>query len=63
MQQKALSLMQFRKSLALRKPVRNNCFGCVGPKASSALAVVMLKPIFTASATYISANPAVTKLH
>ena len=63
MQQKTLSLLQFGKSLVLRKPVRNNCFGCVGPKASSALAVVKRKPIFTVSATYISANPAVTKLH
>jgi hypothetical protein len=35
----------------------------VGPKASSALAVVKRKPISTVSATYISANPAVTKLH
>ena len=63
MQQKTLSLLQFQKSLVLRKPVRNNCFGCVGPKASSALAVVKRKPISTVSATYISANPAVTKLH
>ncbi len=63
MQQKTLSLLQFQKSLVLRKPVKNSCFGCVYLKALSALAVVILKPIFTVSATYISANPAVTKLY
>jgi hypothetical protein len=50
----------FRRSWGLRKPVRNNCCGGAGPKASSALAVVKRKPIFTVSATYIRANPAVT---
>ena len=63
MQQTLSACCNFRKSLVLRKPVKNNCFGCVGPKASSVLAVVKRKPIFTARATYISANPVVTKLH
>jgi hypothetical protein len=52
-----------KKSLVPKKPVRNNCLGCVGLEASSSLAVVMVKPIFIVSATYINANPAVTKLH
>ena len=62
MQQKPLSLLQFQKSLVLRKPVKSNCFGCGGPKASSALVVGILQPISIAPVIYISANPVVTKL-
>lgn len=46
MQQKTFSLLHAKQSLVPRKPVSNNCFGVIGPKASSALAIVKTEAYF-----------------
>jgi hypothetical protein len=63
MQQKTLSLLQFQKKFGTEKACQKQLFRLRWPEGFKCLAVVNRKPIFTVSATYISANPAVTKLH
>ncbi len=61
MQQKALSLMQYQKNLALRKPVKSICFGYVGLRDFGVPAANMIRLISSAPATSIIAGPAVIK--
>ena len=63
MQQKTLSLLQFQKKFGNEKACQKQLFRLRWPEDFKCPRCVKRKPIFTVSATYISANPAVTKLH
>ena len=62
MQQKPLSLLQFQKKFGTEKACQKQLFRMRWPEGFKCPHCGHTEPIFTAPGTYISANPAVTKL-